>query len=176
MTEGDRSAKIRGLECDVERCKRILAQTSVVQRLPDRGAKLETRLAQLKKDLESLTISAEAAPSLCGEAASKSECPPAAATGASSSPPSHGRSEEDEKKFLLEMGEKYKHFRVDARDELKKTFRSQLCEEEVARMCSAVEPNYLLSYDETIKMEKEIADFLRREELQAMKRKNNPAK
>ena len=74
------------------------------------------------------------------------------------------------------MGEKYKHFRVDARDELKKTFRSQLCEEEVARMCSAVEPNYLLSYDETIKMEKEIADFLRREELQAMKRKNNPSK
>jgi hypothetical protein len=80
-----------------------------------------------------------------------------------------------DRQFQLEMGEKYRHQRVDVKAEIRRCLGGQLSEDELARRLQDVDEKFFLTFDETVKADREIADARRRQELQAMKRKNTPS-
>jgi hypothetical protein len=79
--------------------------------------------------------------------------------------------------FARKMGEKYRYHRTDTESELRKSFELLLSETEIKRRVAEI-PNpvtFLMTYDETLKMQRETMARERKRELERLRRRREEA-
>lgn len=148
----------------VARCRRLLAQPLVLSRLPGKEAELKVRLASHEAELESRMA-----------ACTLNDGEPSAMASSSARDQEEAAAAYD--RYSRLMGEKYKHHRPSIEEEMRKSFNALLSDVEIKRRLSDI-PNpstFLMTYEETIAMEKESRARERQRELQRIRARREQA-
>ncbi|RNF13990.1 putative protein kinase [Trypanosoma conorhini] len=175
----------------VQRCERLLSHPTLLSRLPDGGAAIRGRHAlcvaerarrEAAGDAASATRQQEAVRPVEGQARGMTTAPEglseAAAGGRAGCHASPNTSERsvDEEETAAEsyedvaraVGEKHRHSRVPVETIVRQTFEGSLCEAEIQRMLHDVPPNFFLTYDETVSMQRSLLAGERHEALKRL--------
>ncbi|ESL08462.1 hypothetical protein TRSC58_03835 [Trypanosoma rangeli SC58] len=182
------------LQVHIQRCERLLSHPTILGRLPDGGAAIRDRHAlyvaersrreaagdtssgtteqdaaeeavrQVEQQVSQMTISPEAASKQTTER--RAECNASLNTGEWSVEEGE-RAAESYEDAARAIGEKHRHSRVPVETIVRQTFGGSLCEAEIQRMLHDVPPNFFLTYEETISMQRRL---LAEERQEALKR------
>lgn len=158
------------LRVNLERCTRLVAHASLLQRLPDGGENIRHRHALFTTELQ--RREAEAREEDATTAA-------AAAGGTTALSEQEQRRRANEASQLAEaaespadaaraMGEKYRHDRVPVEATVRSMYEGAVSEAELRRIIDSVPAGYFLTYEETCAMERKLEKEARREELQKL--------
>lgn len=166
LTEAEVSEmSVAALRIHLERCTRLVAHASLLQRLPDKGESIRHRHALFTAELQKR------------EAASTVAAAAAEATSARAEQNERRREHEDAKlteavlssaDVAREMGEKYRHDRVSVEKTVRSMYEGAISEAELQRIILSVPPGYFLTYEETCAMERKLAKEARKAELQKL--------
>lgn len=171
----------RALLDHISRCERVLANSGVVQRLPDMGAEVQRRYALYTFERERRSCSstktrqAELASSTTGD---DGQCPQNSLNESHAFESGRGgrnifNTEAQtnvsgiDEAFRAKMMEKYRHSGVAIDVVVRNSFGSMLSELEIQRVLDEIPKNYLLTYDET---QKKISQLAREERLRELER------
>ncbi|KAG5484805.1 hypothetical protein LSCM1_06631 [Leishmania martiniquensis] len=166
ITEAEvRNLSTAEIQVNLERCGRLISQSSLLQRLPDGGEGIHRRRELFSKELErrravEMENSDEhtrAAYSTVTEARKRDN------EAALLSEASHGVTE-----AAREMAEKYEHQRVDVEATVRRMYEGVLSEKEIQRILRSVPPHFFLTYAETCERERRLAMEARKAELQKL--------
>lgn len=140
----------------IERCRRLLSNTQVVLRLPDRGESIKNRIRSLCEEVDrgekgegNLTTSTLAwEDSCCGER-------------------TDGRAGQEEKE-LERLAEKYRDYRCPIEEKIREIYEGALSEREIQRILDDIPTNYFLTLRETEEMNKRNLSERRKHELEEL--------
>ncbi|KAF8302687.1 hypothetical protein TcYC6_0043060 [Trypanosoma cruzi] len=197
-TEGDvTQMELSALLVHIERCERLLRHPTLLSRLPDEGETIRSRHAlyvaersrrevggdasssrkendavegsvrQVERQISQMTLSTEEKSEKT--ATMPMECHASLNTdgwtvGAG------GKAVESYEDVARAVGEKHRHSRIPVEMIVRQTFGGSLCEAEIQRMLCDVPPNFFLTHDETISMQRKL---LSEERLEALTRLRN---
>lgn len=140
----------------LERCRRLLSNTELMLRLPDKGKSVKTRMSTLiawaetegKKDIDAFTsVSADVSTLRIEEE----------------------RRSDGEKVEVMAIVEKYKNYRSSVEDKVRQMYEGALTEKEIERILQDIPPNYLLTLPETEEMSRNLLQVRRKYELENLR-------
>lgn len=173
--EAVREMSMAELRLNAERCTRLVAHASLLQRLPDGGANIRLRHSLFTAELQRRETARVADTS----SSSSNTEDKSGATAVDVPSAQEERRRANEAAQLAEtvespvdvaraMGDKYRHQRVPVEETVRSMYEGAVSEAELQRIIQSVPAGYFLTYDETCAMEQKLAKEARREELQKL--------
>lgn len=147
----------------IARCRRLLAQPLVLSRLPGKEQELKIKVAAHEEELQRRATAVSTSATTTTTTAS--------AIRIAEDEEQELAQREDYERFSRLMGDKYKQHRPNVEEEMRKSFNSMLSDGEIKRRLADI-PNpdtFLMTYEETLAMER---DKVRRERQRELQRTN----
>lgn len=149
----DPSAMTRtDLVAHIDRCQRLLANQDLARRLPDGGENLSKRLEVFKEEIRKRDATQDQE-NKTDNTNLKKLVEPAE------------NNDEEFHKNTAAIVQKYSNYRVDVEAKVRKMYEGSLSEREIQKILEDIPSNYLLTFNETCEMEKNMIKERRKEEL-----------
>ncbi|KAG5483953.1 hypothetical protein CUR178_06951 [Leishmania enriettii] len=163
LTEAEvRELSTAEIRVNLERCSRLVSQTSLLQRLRDGGESIRRRRELFSKELERRCVVETSSSDTRAHLASSTSMEDRKQDNETALLAESARSFTD---AAQEIAKKYKDQRIDVEATVRGMYEGVLSETEIQRILQSVPPRFFLTYAETCERERQLAVEARKAEL-----------